>query len=271
VANYVKSTNFAVKDSLLSGDPAKVIKGTEIDTEFNNIAAAVASKVESLSPTFTGTPTAPTAAPGTNNTQIATTAFVSTSSTTFSAGTTGFTPNTATSGAVTLAGTLVVANGGTGATNAAAARNNLDVPATNGTGASGTWGISITGNAATATTASEATKLSTASGSAPSYSARAWVNFDGTTSPGTIRASGNVSSVTRSATGVYVVNFTNALPDANFCVVASSPAGNNGSNITFADVSDVTTTTNCTVRMAISGAGGGGRTNSPMMNVAVFR
>jgi hypothetical protein len=219
VANYVKSTNFAVKDSLLSGDPAKVIKGTEIDTEFNNIAAAVASKVESLSPTFTGTPTAPTAAPGTNNTQIATTAFVSTSSTTFSAGTTGFTPNTATSGAVTLGGTLAVANGGTGATNAASARNNLGVPATNGTGASGTWGISISGNAATAS------ELSTASGSAPSYSARAWVNFDGTTNVGgncTIRASGNVSTVADNGTGDYTVNFTTAMPDANYAPVSMS-------------------------------------------------
>lgn len=46
--------------------------------------------------------------------------------------------------------------------------------------------------------------------------ARAWVNFDGTTSPGTIRASFNVSSVTRSGTGVYTINFTNAMPDANY-------------------------------------------------------
>jgi hypothetical protein len=55
-----------------------------------------------------------------------------------------------------------------------------------------------------------------ASGSAPVYACRAWVNFDGTTSPGTIRASGNVSSVTRNATGNYTVNFTTAMPDANY-------------------------------------------------------
>lgn len=76
MSNYVKSTNFASKDSLPLGDPAKIVKGTEIDTEFNNIATAVATKADTLSPALTGTPTAPTAATITNTTQIATTAFV---------------------------------------------------------------------------------------------------------------------------------------------------------------------------------------------------
>jgi hypothetical protein len=49
----------------------------------------------------------------------------------------------------------------------------------------------------------------------PEFKCRAWVNFDGT-GGATIRASGNVSSVTRSATGVYAVNFTTAMPDANY-------------------------------------------------------
>ena len=76
MASYVKSTDFASKDALLSGDPAKIIKGTEIDSEFNAIATAVSTKADTVSPTFTGTPLAPTASPGTNTTQIATTAFV---------------------------------------------------------------------------------------------------------------------------------------------------------------------------------------------------
>jgi hypothetical protein len=76
MANYVKSTNFAGKDTLPTGDPLKVVKGTEIDVEFNAIATAVTSKADLASPTFTGTPFAPTAASGTNTTQIATTAFV---------------------------------------------------------------------------------------------------------------------------------------------------------------------------------------------------
>lgn len=47
MSNYVKSTNFAVKDSLLTGNPAKLVKGTEIDTEFNAIATAISSKLDS--------------------------------------------------------------------------------------------------------------------------------------------------------------------------------------------------------------------------------
>lgn len=78
MSNYTKATDFASKDALLSGNPGKVIKGTEIDTEFNNIATAVSTKADLASPTFTGTPSAPTAAGGTSSTQLATTAFVNT-------------------------------------------------------------------------------------------------------------------------------------------------------------------------------------------------
>ena len=75
MTSYVKSTNFASKDSLASGNPLKIIKGTEFDIEFNNIATAIDSKADTTSPVFAGTPTAPTAASGTNTTQLATTAF----------------------------------------------------------------------------------------------------------------------------------------------------------------------------------------------------
>lgn len=76
LSEYVKSTNFASKDSLSSGNPLKIVKGTEIDTELNNIATAVATKADLNSPTFIGTPAAPTASAGTSSTQLATTAFV---------------------------------------------------------------------------------------------------------------------------------------------------------------------------------------------------
>jgi hypothetical protein len=76
MANYTKGTNFATKDTLPSGDSGKIVKGTEIDSEFNAIASAISSKADTASPTFTGTPAAPTAASGTNTTQLATTAFV---------------------------------------------------------------------------------------------------------------------------------------------------------------------------------------------------
>jgi hypothetical protein len=76
MTDYVKSTNFASKDALASGNPLKIVKGLEIDIEFNNISNAVATKSNSLDTALTGIPTAPTAAPGTNTSQIATTAFV---------------------------------------------------------------------------------------------------------------------------------------------------------------------------------------------------
>jgi hypothetical protein len=61
MTDYTKATNFASKDSLASGNALKIVKGTEIDTEFNSIATAVATKADLASPTFTGTVTIPTA------------------------------------------------------------------------------------------------------------------------------------------------------------------------------------------------------------------
>jgi hypothetical protein len=78
MTDYVKSTNFTSKDSLSVGNPLKIVKGTEIDTEFTNIATAVATKADLAGPAFTGAPAAPTATAGTNTTQLATTAFVTT-------------------------------------------------------------------------------------------------------------------------------------------------------------------------------------------------
>ena len=59
---------------------------------------------------------------------------------------------------------------------------------------------------------------------ATAYGCRAWVNFNGTTSPGTIRGSGNVSSVSRTGTGQYTVNFSNAMPDANYSIIGIANA-----------------------------------------------
>lgn len=78
MSSYVKATNFATKDTLPTGDANKIVKGTEIDNEFNAIAGAISSKADLASPALTGTPTAPTATAGTNTSQLATTSFVTT-------------------------------------------------------------------------------------------------------------------------------------------------------------------------------------------------
>ena len=54
MSNYTKSTNFATKDNLSPGNPLKIVKGTEIDTEFNNIQTAVATKTDNASANITG-------------------------------------------------------------------------------------------------------------------------------------------------------------------------------------------------------------------------
>jgi len=82
MSNYTKSTNFATKDNLSPGNPLKIVKGAEIDTEFNNIATAVATKTDNASAAITG-------------------------------------------GTITGITDLAVADGGTGASTATAALNNL--------------------------------------------------------------------------------------------------------------------------------------------------
>jgi hypothetical protein len=76
MSNYVKVVDFSAKDSLPTLDPQKIVRGSEIDSEFSAIQTAVATKADLASPAFTGSPTATTQAVNSNGQQIATTAFV---------------------------------------------------------------------------------------------------------------------------------------------------------------------------------------------------
>jgi hypothetical protein len=127
---------------------------------------------------------------------------------------------------------LSVSNGGTGLTTLTA--NNVVL----GNGAStplfvapGTAGNVLASDGTTwaSTAVSAPAALSTASGAAPSYSARAWVNFNGTGAVA-ILASGNVSSITDNGTGLYTVNFTTSMPDANYAVAMGQISFSTGNN-----------------------------------------
>jgi hypothetical protein len=240
-----------------------------------------------------------------------------------------------------MAGTLAVANGGTGATTQAAAQANLlpaqagnagKVLATDGAGvlswatAGGTGTVTnVTGTApiavATGTTtpvvsitpgtarqlmqtnaggtAAEFTsnvdvpgtldvtgvgtfdanlRFNSGYGSAAvAYGCRAWVNFDGVPASPTIRAGGNVSSVTKSGTGVYIVNFTTAMPDANFGAAVTCNSLSNGTTVTFGSIgqyADNSTNPATTTSLNIRAAGSGGSAfaaDSAFINVIVFR
>jgi hypothetical protein len=81
--------------------------------------------------------------------------------------------------------------------------------------------LTLPDSSGTMSTAESTLSQFNASGSAPVYACRAWVNFDGTGTPA-IRASGNVSSITDNGTGDYTVNFTTAMQDANYAVVGTT-------------------------------------------------
>ena len=104
------------------------------------------------------------------------------------------------------------------------------------------------------------------SGSAPIYGARAWVNFNGTGTVA-IRSSGNVSSITDNNTGDYTVNFTTAMPDANYSFVATSGDGTSGST----SVSGTFTYAVGSIRFQSVDASGNTSVDCAFINVAIFR
>jgi uncharacterized protein (AIM24 family) len=102
----------------------------------------------------------------------------------------------------------------------------------------------------------------------PSYQCRAWVNFNGTGTVA-IRASGNVSSITDNGTGDYTVNFTTAMPDANYSVSGNCSAVNTGGFVVgIANSLAVPTTTSLRI---LTDSRAAGVIDLAFVNVAIFR
>jgi len=116
-------------------------------------------------------------------------------------------------------------------------------------------------------TDSDALDLFNATGSAPVYACRAWVNFDGAGTV-SIRASGNVSSITDNGTGDYTVNFATAMPDANYAVSgsANTNAGNSSVGLDLG-----TAPTSSAFRIGISNTNSGALFDSEIVTVIIFR
>ena len=191
------------------------------------------SVVLAVSPALTGTPTAPTATTGTNTTQIATTAFVtsaiggSTVVNSFSAGSTGLTPNSASSGAITLGGTLAVANGGTGVTTSTGTGSNvLSIsPTFTGTPSAPTAALN-TNTTQLATTAYVIQQVSSSGGgTVTSVGGTGTVN--GITLTGTVTSSGNLT-LGGTLSGVSLTSQ----------VSGTLPVANGGTNLTSYTIGD---------------------------------
>lgn len=103
------------------------------------------------------------------------------------------------------------------------------------------------------------------------YKCRAWVNFNGTGTVA-IRASGNVSSITDNGTGDYTVNFTTAMPDANYCAVCSpDPTGDSLPMRLFTIETYGKTFQSCIVRSKRNDSTYGLTTDVAGIDVAIFR
>ncbi len=115
--------------------------------------------------------------------------------------------------------------------------------------------------------AANASVMTAPVGTAPSYSARAWVNFNGTGTVA-IRASGNVSSITDNGAGDYTVNMTTALSDANYVANVSIRTVIGGAAISNAAAAAAPTTSAIRV---IAFTTGGGLADTDYVFVSIFR
>ena len=103
---------------------------------------------------------------------------------------------------------------------------------------------------------------------ATAYGCRAWVNFNGTGTVA-IRASGNVSSITDNGTADYTVNFTSAMPDANYCAQATTASSNLGGGACAAMMNTQAAMATSSVRILLSNFTTG--PDQAYVGVSVFR
>ncbi len=102
------------------------------------------------------------------------------------------------------------------------------------------------------------------------YTCKAWVNFDGTTTPPTIRASGNVSSVVRNATGDYTVNFTNSIVDGNYGIGAVNDFAE-GATRNWPAPLNIHTRSSSSLRVLTHSSGTGDAHNLEIVTFVIFR
>lgn len=113
-------------------------------------------------------------------------------------------------------------------------------------------------------------QFATVTGTAPIYPCRAWVNFNGTGTVA-INASGNVSSVTDNGTGSYTVNFTTAMPDANYAYSTNAIRGTGGNGDSIPGRNAVATTMTTSAFKVETIDSGFSNVDSENVSVSIFR
>lgn len=117
--------------------------------------------------------------------------------------------------------------------------------------------------------AARITSALNATGSAPIYACRAWVNFNGTGTVA-IRGSGNVSSITDNGVGDYTVNFTNAMPDINYSITGSSSIDGSSAQAFQNNLSNFAPTVSA-ARIRTARCDTGGAVDGSYVSVSIFR